>query len=269
MRKGPSLLIALLTSALVTGCCHRPPVNVAYQTSTIPALLGGGYDGEMTLAQLSQHGDFGLGTFNEVDGEMVLLGGQFYQIRADGKAYRPDLRTRTPLAVVTFFRPGHTVVVTTDSDTGMPLDAIKRLLDQQMPSKNYPCAIQITGLFDIVRTRSVPRQSPPYRRLAEVTRDQPMFEFKNVRGTMVAFYFPQYVQGLNVPGYHMHFLLADGSGGGHVLDCQARSVVIHMAAMTQMTVDLPGTPSFQKAALGLERPGELQAVEQTATRPAP
>ncbi len=60
------------------------PESVLYQTSLMSALLSGVYEGSTTIADLLKHGDFGLGTFNELDGELIAFSSQVYQLRADG-----------------------------------------------------------------------------------------------------------------------------------------------------------------------------------------
>ncbi|MCP8318695.1 MAG: acetolactate decarboxylase, partial [Candidatus Methylarchaceae archaeon HK01B] len=77
--------------------------DILFQTSTISALLEGAYDGNMTYGELKKHGDFGLGTFNGLDGEMAGLDGTFYQVKDDGIAYPVDDSIKTPFALVTFF----------------------------------------------------------------------------------------------------------------------------------------------------------------------
>lgn len=76
-----------------------------FQNSTINALLEGVYDGTMTYGELRRHGDFGLGTFNALDGEMIAFGGSFYQVKADGIAYPVADAQLTPFATVLFFKP--------------------------------------------------------------------------------------------------------------------------------------------------------------------
>jgi acetolactate decarboxylase len=78
----------------------------------------------------------------------------------------------------------------------------------------------VDGRFEYVKTRSVPRQHKPYPPLVEVVKDQPTFELHDVSGSLVGFRFPDYAQGLNVSGYHFHFITADRSAGGHVLGCR-------------------------------------------------
>src|SRR3712207_6714397 len=83
----------------------KHPHHTLFQTSTIEALLDGNYEGDVTFAELEERGDFGLGTFDALDGEMVCLDGDFYQVRADGLAYAVDQRSKTPFPVVPFSGP--------------------------------------------------------------------------------------------------------------------------------------------------------------------
>jgi acetolactate decarboxylase len=184
------------------------------QVSTINALIAGVYDGVITSGQLKGYGDFGIGTFDGLDGEMVELDGQLYQIKADGVAYAVADALMLPFAAVTFFDDDHEEILA----PGTNLTQLQQVLDQALPSTNIFCAIKITGNFSYVKTRSVPKQTKPYPVLTEVTKNQSVFEFNNVEGTIVGFRCPQYVNGINVPGYHLHFLTADCKAGGHVLD---------------------------------------------------
>src|SRR5580698_4362033 len=90
--------------------------NEVYQTSTMGALLDGVYDGDVTIRELLRHGNFGLGTFNGLDGEMLVLDGVCYQLRGDGSARVADPDQRTPFAVVTWFDPDGTLEVSTPVD---------------------------------------------------------------------------------------------------------------------------------------------------------
>ena len=87
-----------------------------YQTSTMGALLQGVYDGEVTIRELLHHGDFGVGTFNRLDGEMVVLDGVCYQLRSDGSATIADPEQKTPFAAVTWFHADHTLEVSAPCD---------------------------------------------------------------------------------------------------------------------------------------------------------
>jgi acetolactate decarboxylase len=190
--------------------------HTLFQTSTVDALLEGKYEGDVSFAELGDRGDFGLGTFDALDGEMICLDGNFYQVKADGRAYAVAGRARTPFAVVTIFEPD------TSRTLSMPMDfeALCDYLDGVIGGGAVCCAIRVDGRFEYVKTRSVPRQHKPYPPLVEVVKDQPTFELHDVSGSLVGFRFPAYAQGLNVSGYHFHFITADRSAGGHVLGCR-------------------------------------------------
>lgn len=188
--------------------------HVLFQASTIGALLEGAYDGDLSFVELAEHGDLGLGTLNGLDGEMIAIDGRFYRADVDGVVGEVDPATKTPFAVVTRFEP------TIDSQLEGPLehDELLARLDELIPGDTASCAIRLDGRFDLVRARSVPRQSPPYRPLTEVVGEQHVFELVDVAGTMLGFRFPDYIEGIEVSGYHLHFISEDRSRGGHVLD---------------------------------------------------
>jgi len=247
-------LIALLMVALA-GCA--PPSGVVYQYSTINALLEGVYDGEMTCGRLLGHGDFGLGTFNGLDGEMIVIDAEVYKIRSDGKADRMGADETTPFAVVTAFEPN--MIFNIEHD-GSP--TLEQLLEFKVPESNLVQAIRIDGHFKYVKVRSVPKQKRPYRRLAKITEDQPVFEFKDVRGTLVGFLIPPYFANINVPGYHFHFITEDRSRGGHVLKCRTGHVEMQIDEIPEFRLVLPETGDFLKANLTGDRSAELKKAEK-------
>ena len=238
------------------GSCEHE--DVLFQTSTINALLEGIYDGEMTCQRLKQYGDLGIGTFNDLDGEMIGLEGKFYQIKADGKAYLAEGSMRTPFAVVTFFESDKAVLLDKSLDYGQ----LKPYVDSVLPTKNIFYALRIEGSFDYVKTRSVPRQNKPYPPLVEVVKNQPTFEFHNLKGTIVGFRCPGYVKGINVPGYHLHFISEDRKIGGHLLECRVRNVRIGIDYTSEFHLTLPESAEFYKGYLEGEKGQELEKVER-------
>jgi len=252
--------LAALAAALTLVGCQTADTNGITQVATIDALLTGVYDGHLSLGELRRHGDFGIGTFEGLDGEMVLLDGAFYQIRADGKVYRPALSERTPFACVTPFTADHVILLTASID----MQGLEALIDGVIPEPNRFCAFRVRESFLRVRTRSVPVQSKPYPPLAEVTKNQPVFELSSVRGTLVGFRSPPFVKGVNVPGYHMHFLADDRSSGGHVLAFEMDRGTLEMDATHDwLHVYLPQrSASFAAADLSQDRSKELQRVEK-------
>ncbi len=159
------------------GFSAQHPDSVIYQTSLMSALLSGVYEGETTIADLLAHGDFGLGTFNELDGEMIAFSSQVYQLRADGSARAAKPEQKTPFAVMTWFQPQYRKAF----DGPVSRQQTHDVIDQQIPSDNLFCALRIDGNFRHAHTRTVPRQTPPYRAMTDVLDDQPVFRFNQAR----------------------------------------------------------------------------------------
>lgn len=221
------------------------PESELFQTSLMSALIDGVYDGDMSIEELLQHGDFGLGTFNELDGELVAFDSEVHQLREDGSARVARLDQKTPFAVVTHFRP------TMCGTLAEPCtkEEVHAVIDELICSPNLFCAFRIDGRFSSVQTRTVPRQSMPYRPMLEVIEHQPIFAFEETSGTLVGFRCPEYVQGINVAGFHVHFITDDRQGGGHVLDYRLLEGTIEVARISRLHIDLPETDHFQRATL--------------------
>lgn len=230
-----------------------------YQVSTLDALAGGLYDGVMSLEALGRYGDFGIGTFAKLDGEMIEAGGKFYQIKADGKAYLQSGATLTPFACVTYF----------DADReeqlapGLDYPQLQKYLDGKLPTANIFYAIKIEGTFSYIKTRSVPSQEKPYPPLAEVTRNQSVFEFHDVKGTIIGFRCPPYVTGVNLPGYHLHFLTQDRDAGGHLLELTVQQAAAFIDDTPAFLMSLPGRDSdFYKLDLAQSQADSLNKAEK-------
>lgn len=252
------ILAALVLFATLAGCAGQPERDTLYQISTITALMEGAYDGTVSVGELRQHGDFGLGTFDRLDGEMVMLDGRVYQARSDGSVcLAPDTLTM-PFAAVTRFEPATTL----NLDGPLDLNQITERLDRTLPTVNLIYAIRVTGEFEYVKVRSVPAQAKPYPRLSEVTKVQSTFEYRKVRGTLVILRCPAYVAGLNVPGYHVHFLSDDRTCGGHVLECRLSRGQAAIDSVHGLRLVLPHDGEFATVDLRRGSPQELQGIEQ-------
>lgn len=229
-----------------------------YQVSTINALLQGFYDGELTFGELKKHGDLGIGTFASLDGEMLALDGEFFRVRADGKAYPVEVQEKTPFAVVTFFQDDLSKKINNINSYA----ELQQQIDQLLSNKNIFYAVRIDGIFSYVKTRSVPKQFKPYPPLAEVTKNQPTFEFQNIKGTLVGFWCPEYVNGINVPAYHLHFITSDRKYGGHLLECNLQEGKLRIDASTDFHMVLPASSDFAKVDLGKDSGKDLGKVEK-------
>lgn len=221
------------------------PRHSLFQTSLMSALLDGVYDGDMTIGELLGHGGFGIGTFNGLDGEMIVLDGRPWQLRGDGSVASPALSEGTPYAVVTNFVPTMSTPLPTGATRAEAATAIDRLLG----SENYMYALRITGRFREVTTRTVTKQSKPYRPMVDATDDDTVVHFSDTRGTVVAFRTPLYEQGIGVPGCHAHFIDDDRTRGGHVLDFTLDDAIVEVCVCTDLHLQLPLTAEFGRANL--------------------
>ncbi len=251
----------LLCMLLLVQCSEKQPQKQAsdtlFQTSTINALLAGVYDGELSLGTLSSKGDFGIGTFHQLDGEMVVSEGLFYQIRYDGKVNLVDTSQTTPFACITPFEIDYKYL----ADSALTYTELTRYIDSLLPSLNAPFAIRITGTFAWIVARSVPPQQKPYPQLTEVAANQPTFRYESIEGDLIGFRLPPFVAGLNVPGYHFHFLSADRTKGGHLLDCQIQKGTIAVDETFNIEISLLNRSDFLELDLSGDKSEELKKVE--------
>jgi acetolactate decarboxylase len=229
-----------------------------YQTSTMGALLAGVYDGNVTIRELLRHGDFGLGTFNALDGEMLVLDGVCYQLRADGSATVADPDEVAPFATLTWFTADHTIAVPAPIDAA----ALKAEIDKSVASSNLIAVIRIRGQFSEVHTRTVTAQHKPYRPFTEATKGQHEVRFTDVSGTLAGFRTPEYEQGISVAGYHLHFIDAERRHGGHALDYQLARGSIDIGMRSQLHLSMPRTPQFLSADLsGADVDSQIRQTE--------
>jgi len=214
---------------------HEAGEHVVFQASTIAALLDGAYDGDVSFAELAEHGDHGLGTLNGCDGEMIAIDGRFLRADVDGKLHEVPGEAKTPFAVLTFLEPTHRFEI----DGACDQEALFARIDAEVGHPEQVHAVRIDGRFESVHARSVPKQRKPYRPLVAVVADQHVFDFEGVEGTMVGFRFPAREEGLNVPGYHLHFADAARGRGGHVLDCRLSSGAVLVDDSVDLRLELP------------------------------
>jgi acetolactate decarboxylase len=208
--------------------------NRVYLCAPVNALVEGLYEEKIPFTQIKQHGDFGLGTFDDLDGEMVMLDGQIYQIAGTGQVHRVDEQAWTPFACVTFYRP-----LTKDRlEAEMSYADFQVWLERLLPSPNIFYALRIEGRFSYLKVRSVPHQEN-YRPLIEVTQDQPIFTYTDIEGTLAGFFTPSFLSSVSVPGLHLHFLSADRQRGGHLLECRPSRVEAGVQMLSILELALP------------------------------
>ena len=230
--------------------------STLYQVSTATALVEGIYQGAVRVRTLREHGDLGLGTFENLDGEMVIVDGRFFQARSDGSVAEVDDNVLAPFAVITRFAPDPAIVMQQCPD----LSHLLAQFDQLRHSDNFFFALRVEGHFSYVRTRAMCRteEGVPLIQAAAV---QPEFEFHDVLGTLVGFWTPEYAKTLNVPGYHLHFLSADHKSGGHLLECSGLNLRLQIQREGDYRVALPETEDFVKADLRRDPGADLAKAE--------
>ena len=208
--------------------------------------MTGLFAGSLMIDKLLTHGDFGIGTLDGLDGEMIILDGHAFQARSDGQVVALSGAELTPYAAVTTFT-GEKKIARTDVDDR----ALKAELLDVLASANLFGAVKIWGTFKKMHVRSVPKQEPPFKRLVEVARVQPEFTAENISGTVVGFYTPEIFHGVASGGFHLHFLADDKKFGGHILDFTLANGTVELANVATFMQELPTTPTYLAANLDL------------------
>src|SRR3954447_11304076 len=229
-------------------------MSTLYQISTSSALVEGVYSGSACSSVLLEHGDFGLGTFEGLDGEMVILEGEIYQV-ADRVRHRTD-DFPVPFASITHFRAKSSFEI----DKVACLKGIELACDQQRVSDNLFYALRLDGIFETIHARAV-RTVPQNTRLLDAAKTQSEFHFQNIEGTLVGFWSPHYSSSFSVPGYHLHFISKDRTKGGHLLDCSARKLKARVQVLSEYDIRLPDSGPFLTANLSKDPASDLAKTE--------
>jgi acetolactate decarboxylase len=232
-------------------------IHSLFQVSTSRSLVTGVYSGAISVNALLSHGDFGLGTFENLDGEMVILDGRVYRVRGTGLVSEADPGATIPFAVITHF----CAMVDVETKAISTLRDLYTSCDSCRSSENIFHAIRLDGIFTHVRTRAV---SPPKgaTRLIDAAKAQGEFCMSDIAGTLVGIWSPGFSSAFSIPGYHFHFLSDDRQHGGHVLECSAQILRLRMEALTDFHLALPETEAFLKADLSKNTADELAYAEQ-------
>jgi acetolactate decarboxylase len=237
--------------------CLGIPLHTLFQVSTSGALVQGVYERAVSSNLLLNYGDFGLGTFENLDGEMVVLDGAIYQIRSDGKATKIVKDVGTPFAVVTHFVADQDQMI----ENASSFKDLTKICDRYRDSDNLFYAFRIDGHFGHVHTRAM-RETLEGLPLAKAAAIQPEFEFTGVDGTLVGIWAPQFSSALNIAGYHFHFLSEDRSKGGHLLECSGKHLRIRVERLNDFHLSLPESEEFLRADLTKDTSTDLAYAEQ-------
>lgn len=215
-----------------------------FHYSVLKALDNGVLEGNMKVGELKQHGDFGLGTFNKLNGEMVVMDHIVYRVSPEGKIIQPDDATLIPYSVITYYHQDDSLYMAGQID----YPALKEYINRRIPSRNLFYAFRITGQFEYIKCGGANMQEKPYNKsLVQMLADRPVYEARNIKGTLIGFWCPKFIGDINSVGFHLHFLADDHSIGGHLMEFGSRSLEIGYDSKSTYKILLPDTESFRDA----------------------
>lgn len=227
------------------------------QVSVINGLMLGEYDGFVSIKDLLGSGDFGLGTLDRLDGELIVLDGAAYQARSSGEVVAVPPAATTPFAAITPFETDGTIPCPELAS----LERLDQFLDERLQERNNFVAIRIEAGVASITLRSVPAQEKPYKPLQAIARSQPIWTHRSIRGSFVGIRSPQWARDITVPGYHWHFISTDRRIGGHVLDCQIQEGTIRYDICGDWTVKLDRSAAFNDKDLSGDLRDQVKQVE--------
>ncbi len=237
--------------------------NSMYQVSTLQALALGYLRRVVSVSELLSHGDTGLGTFEDLNGEMIALDGRCYRAASDGSAQemRPD--EGVPFAVVSRLKGSISWECSEIKGFGKLTDILNNKVDEHF-GLNSMHILRIDGVFDLVDARSeTPSRKSQHVELKELLdKTQYAFQFENIKGTLIGLYFPDYMDGINLPGWHMHFISEDRTKGGHVFDIRIRECRIRMDKVSRIEMQLPTEVQFDTYDLKKVSQKDVKSVEE-------
>lgn len=233
-----------------------------YQVSTLNALLLGYFRGVITVEELLSHGDIGLGTFQDVNGEMIVLDHKVY--RADHEGNTTEMKPDDPVsfAAVAYIEDG----VSFDIKAGNSIDDLKQQLDIVIDEDfglNSMYAVRIDGHFSMVKARSEKGKHTNHIKLKEILKEnQQDFSIQDTDGSLVCLYFPDYMHGINAAGWHFHFISDDRKKGGHVYDLAFDDLKAQRKQLHNIQLQLPTDKAYDTYNLLSVTNNDVKEVEQ-------
>ena len=233
-----------------------------FQVSTLQSLALGYTRAVMTVGELMQHGETGLGTFEDVNGEMIVIDGKCYRAMDDGRVTEAGDERGVPFASVAYMDNCREFELSGD----YTMESLKAELNNRIEEDfglNSMHVIQIHGTFEKIYARS----ELPYRAHHVTLKDmlditQTSFEFSNIMGSLVGVYYPDYMDGINAAGWHLHFVNDERNKGGHVYEIKMTSGKVRLAKKTRIDIQLPKDPGFDTYSLKSASKDEIKKVEQ-------
>jgi acetolactate decarboxylase len=236
-----ALIVVIACSAIFVGLQYQADSgtpndkDTLFQLAAFNTFSTGKYAGVMPYSELEKHGDFGIGTLDGLDGEMIALNGEFYHIPSSGIPIRIEPTQTAPYATITYFEADRTYTV-----AGFNYTELKSYLDGQLgTSGDVIYAIKVSGTYDYAQTRSPEKQSEPYQNITQALKTQAIFNLSQFSGTAVGFWFPASMDGVDYAGYHLHLITDDRTSGGHLLDFVINNATVEVDIINSYRLVLP------------------------------
>lgn len=253
-----SVFLSCCQSARKAGARAHSEQDFMYQYSIIDALMAGVFDGDLTIGNLKPKGDFGVGTFNKVNGELIMLEGKVYKMSSDGSVKEVRDSDSTSAAFVKFFKADTTIYL---KEPNLTYEKLQERLTEKL-NANTIYAIKITGTFSKMTTRAASPAKPPYTTLpAHLGEHQKLFNYNNTTGTCVGFLLPPYLARTNVPGFHLHYIADDLKAGGHIFKFDTDAVTVEIDFAKGFTIENNTNAEFLNVNLKPDRGAELKKIE--------
>lgn len=264
------LIATLAATTLLCNTADAKPVNdreTIYQVALLQSLALGHFDGSISVKQLKTFGDTGIGTFEGLDGEMIFIDGVVYRANQDCKINVVADKVTIPFSNVTFFEADMGGVFYDEISTKALLEDELNYTVRDMNESNRFYMLKLHGDFNAITVRSEAKQSKPYPTLVEALQaTQKEFTFKNISGTIVGLYCPDFMSSLNTPGWHFHFISDDKKFGGHVLELDLKSCTFHLDKTDAFRMNLPNNADFDALNFKTDLKEDIRKAEQDSYR---
>ncbi len=228
--------VFFLFAAAVPGYAQvSEATDTLFQVSTVTGLEHGIFYPVVTVGEVKKHGNVGIGAFEAMDGELILIDGDSFNAMYDGKVIPVNDQTPITYSAVAFFKANRTIPLQNVAS----YELLRQNIEKLLPNRNIFYVFKIYGTFSYLKVRSTAKQEKPYPGVAVVVKNQSVFEFTNVKGMLVGFRCPAYIQGIYAPGFHLHFISDDRQMGGHLLEANLAEGTGQIGYLTQMHLLLP------------------------------
>lgn len=205
-----------------------------FQYNTLSALMSGLFEGSMTIGELLEHGNLGIGTLDAIDGELIVLDGKAYQAKGDKTITEVSPDVKVPYAAVVF----HQAEVIFKQRFEATSQELQDRIETYYDGANLFRSIKIHGTFSKMHVRMIPKAKAGAK-FADVATKQPEYTVENVTGTIVGIWTPEMFHGVSVAGYHLHFITDDYTFGGHVMDYVISEGIVEVGPVDQLDQRFP------------------------------